>query len=95
MSGNWERSDRAKRLPPGWKRIRARILARDPVCALCGVRPSTHCDHIHAKTDDHSDTGLQGVCGPCHDAKSSREGNAAPRTRPGRRRPPEPHPGMR
>lgn len=95
MSGGWKDSGRAKRLPPGWKRIRARTLERDPICVLCGTRPSTHCDHIHAKTDDHSDTGLQGVCGPCHDKKSSREGNTAPRDKPGRTRPPEQHPGLR
>lgn len=96
MSGRWQGSDRLKRLPPGWKKIRARILARDPVCKLCGVRPSTHCDHIVAKADDHRDVGLQGVCGPCHDQKSSAEGNAAQRAakRPGRR-PPEQHPGRR
>ncbi|MGW3491751.1 HNH endonuclease signature motif containing protein [Streptomyces sp. NPDC001054] len=96
MSGGWKGSDRRKRLPPGWAKIRARILARDPVCALCGVRPSAFCDHIIAKADDHSDTGLQGVCGPCHDQKSSAEGNAARRENPppGRKRPPEQHPGL-
>lgn len=95
MSGGWQDSDRKARLPRGWHKIRARILERDPICVLCGVRPSTHCDHIVAKADDHSDAGLQGVCGPCHDQKSSREGNAAPRTKPGRTRPQEPHPGLR
>lgn len=97
MSGRWEGSDRRRRLPASWPRIRARILQRDPVCVLCGVRPSTHCDHIVAKEDRHGDDDLQGVCGPCHDQKSSREGNAAQRAnpRPGRRRPPEQHPGLR
>lgn len=97
MTGEWQGSDRKARLPSGWAKIRARILARDPICTLCGVRPSTHCDHIHAKTDDHTDAGLQGVCGPCHDRKSSAEGNAAQRAnpRPGRTRPPEQHPGLR
>ncbi|MER7908292.1 hypothetical protein [Streptomyces sp. NPDC096068] len=61
------------------------------------MRPSAFCDHIIAKADDHSDAGLQGVCGPCHDQKSSAEGHAVQRAnpRPGRTRPPEPHPGMR
>lgn len=97
MSGGWRGSDRVKRLPRGWRQIRARILARDPICTLCGVRPSTHCDHITAKTDDHSEAGLQGVCAECHSRKSSAEGNAAQRDnpRPGRNRPPEPHPGLR
>ena len=97
MSGGWQGSDRVKRLPPGWKTIRARILERDPICKICKVRPSAFCDHIEAKQDDHSETGLQGVCGPCHDQKSSREGNEAQRQnpRPGRTRPPEQHPGLR
>ncbi|MFD7861857.1 HNH endonuclease [Streptomyces sp. NPDC059783] len=95
MSGGWQGSNRKARLPSGWEKIRARILARDPICCICGVRPSTHCDHIVAKTDDH--TNLQGVCGPCHDQKSSAEGNAAQRDSPppGRLRPPEEHPGRR
>lgn len=97
MAGGWKGSDRRARLPSGWAKIRARILARDPVCVLCDVRPSTHCDHIVAKADDHSDTGLQGVCGPCHDQKSAREGAAAAKEagRPSRLRPPEQHPGLR
>lgn len=96
MSGGWQGSGRKARLPSGWAKIRARILARDPICKICGTRPSTHCDHIVAKADDHSDTGLQGVCGPCHDQKSAREGAAAAKAkgRPGRARPDEPHPGL-
>ena len=95
MAGAWQGSDRVRRLPPGWKRIRVRVLARHPICVLCGVRPSGRADHIEAKTDDH--TRLQGVCKECHDQKSSREGHEAKRNnpRPGRRRPPEQHPGLR
>lgn len=97
MSGGWKGSNRKARLPSGWVKIRARILARDPVCKLCDVRPSTHCDHIVAKADDHRPEGLQGVCGPCHDQKSAREGAAAAQAvgRPTRKRPPEQHPGLR
>lgn len=95
MSGGWRNSDRVDRLPPGWKRIRARILERDPICVLCGIRPSTHCDHIIAKTDDHDEAALQGVCAECHGQKSAREGNVARAANPppSRRRPPEDHPG--
>ncbi|MGW7350962.1 HNH endonuclease [Streptomyces sp. NPDC054784] len=97
MSGGWAGSRRVDRLPPGWKRIRARILARDVTCVLCGVRPSTHCDHIVAKADLNGDDDLQGVCGTCHDRKSSAEGHAARAANPppGRKRPPEQHPGLR
>lgn len=96
MAGGWQGSDRKARLPSGWPKIRARILARDPICKECGVRPSAFCDHIVAKADDHSDTGLQGLCGPCHDQKSAREGAAAAKAkgRPTRQRPGESHPGL-
>ena len=95
MAGGWKNSDRKSRLPSNWARLRAETLAKHPICVLCGVRPSTHCDHIKAKTDDH--TQLQGVCATCHGLKSSREGNDAQRAnpRPGRQRPSEPHPGLR
>lgn len=97
MSGGWKGSDRRARLPSGWAKIRAAILARDVTCMICGVRPSAFCDHIVAKADDHSETGLQGVCGPCHDQKSAREGAEAAKAkgRPTRARPEEPHPGLR
>ena len=97
MSGGWQGSNRKARLPSGWAKIRARVLTRDPICKICDVRPSTHCDHIEAKVDDHRDVGLQGVCGPCHDQKSAREGAAAAKAKgaPTRKRPPEQHPGLR
>lgn len=97
MAGGWQNSDRKSRLPSGWDKIRARILERDKTCVLCGIRPSRFCDHIVAKADLNGDADLQGVCGPCHDQKSSREGNEAQRNnpRPGRTRPQEPHPGLR
>lgn len=97
MSGGWANSDRRARLPSGWAKLRAEILARDPICKVCHVRPSAFCDHIKAKTDDHRPEGLQGLCGPCHDQKSAREGAEAAKAspRPGRARPEEPHPGLR
>lgn len=96
MSGGWKGSDRVRRLPPGWRKLRAEILARDVTCVLCGVRPSTHCDHLKPKTDDNRPSQLQGVCAECHGLKSSREGNDAQKAnpRPTRQRPPEQHPGL-
>lgn len=97
MAGGWQSSDRKSRLPSNWSKIRAKVLARDPICKICGVRPSSHCDHIKAKTDAHAQDRLQGVCATCHGLKSSREGNDAQRAnpQPGRLRPQEPHPGLR
>lgn len=96
MSGGWSSSDRKARLPSNWRAIRAKVLARDPICKICDVRPSTHCDHQQAKTDAHAEDKLQGVCATCHGLKSSREGNDAQRDnpKPGRKRPSEQHPGL-
>lgn len=57
-----------------WMKIRARILARDPICVRCAerdvVRESTIVDHIkpleHGGTD--ADDNLRGLCVDCHDA---------------------------
>ena len=38
MSGGWQNSDRKSRLPSNWATIRRKVLARDPICKLCGVR---------------------------------------------------------
>lgn len=96
MAGRWQGSDRKSRLPSNWSKIRAKVLARDVVCQICKVRSATHCDHTEAKTDAHAEDRLQGVCATCHGLKSSAEGNAAQRAnpRPGRKRPPESHPGI-
>jgi HNH endonuclease. len=96
VSGGWSSSDRKARLPSNWRTIRAKVIARDSICKICGVRPSSHCDHIEAKTDTHAEDRLQGVCAECHAQKSSREGNDAQRAnpRPGRTRPTEQHPGL-
>ncbi|MER5312899.1 HNH endonuclease [Streptomyces sp. NPDC002773] len=97
MAHNWGTSSRASRLPGNWKTIRARVIARDPLCQICRVRPSVIADHIEAMTDDHRLEALQGVCEPCHRLKTSAEANAARAANPspGRRRPPETHPGLR
>ncbi len=59
-----------------WKWTRRRILMRDPFCkAGCG-RASTEADHVVPKTDGggDEDSNLQGLCKPCHSAKTAREG---------------------
>lgn len=96
MTGGWQGSTRAQRLPPDWPAIRLRILQRDghrcqiqlPGCTI----DATEVDHINPG-DDHTDTNLQAACPWCHSKKSSAEGNAA-RTRLSNKRKPEPHPGI-
>lgn len=93
----WEGSTRSRRLPPDWPARRQRVLARDRgVCHVCGLPGADEVDHVNAG-DDHRDENLAAIHGrPCHATKSAREGNAARALRRvPRRRPAEPHPGLR
>jgi 5-methylcytosine-specific restriction protein A len=67
---------------PRWRRARAAYLTRHPLCAACRslgrVVAATVVDH---SVPHRGDTGLfwdegnwQGLCKPCHDAKTAREG---------------------
>jgi len=62
-----------------WRKLRAHVLARDPVCTICQINVATKVDHVMAKhlggTDD--ETNLRGVCTDCHRNKSSSEGGRA------------------
>lgn len=93
MTGGWQGSTRSSRLPKGWAKIRARILARDG--HLCQIRlpgctvAATEVDHIHPGDDHHPDN-LRAACTHCN-----RAANHATRPRPpSLRRPPEQHPGL-
>lgn len=87
-------------LPPGWSRIRRRILRRDHwTCTVIGCgQPATDVDHIvsaHLGGSD-DDGNLASLCRDHHRQKTSREANAI--DRPGRfrspKRPAEKHPGL-
>lgn len=55
--------------------MRRRVLKEEPICRRCGKAPSTIADHIIPRelggTDDRSN--YQGLCKPCHDAKTATE----------------------
>jgi 5-methylcytosine-specific restriction protein A len=55
-----------------WQRLRLMVLARDPVCRMCGRLESTDADHIVAKEQGGLDTleNLQGLCHSCHSIKT-------------------------
>lgn len=72
----------ARRPPPEqrgydrrWRKLRRLILNRDPICKICGRRPSTEVDHLVplAAGGDNSPTNLQGVCKRCHSKKTATE----------------------
>lgn len=70
----WEGSTRKSRLPSSgrWAKRRRYILNRDPVCKVCADNLSTQVDHI-INNDNHSPENLQGICEPCHKAKTQAE----------------------
>lgn len=82
----WERrvtyQDRRIRGRAG-QAMRARVLAEEPYCRMClaeGKRvQATEVDHIVplAAGGDNSRENQQGLCEPCHDAKSKRERSEA------------------
>lgn len=89
----WDRSpDRYRGVP---RHVAQRIRRRDDhTCQRCGA-DGHEVDHIRnvkaGGSDD--DSNLVTLCTRCHDEKTRREA-AAGRAAKGRRRPPEPHPGL-
>jgi 5-methylcytosine-specific restriction protein A len=56
-----------------WRRLRALILQRDPLCS-CGA-PATEVDHVRAKALGGNDdpSNLVGRCRTCHASKTGRD----------------------
>lgn len=59
-----------------WRRLRAQILAEEPLCYLCRRRASTVVDHVlplslypHLA---HERSNLRGACRPCNGSKHNR-----------------------
>lgn len=64
-----------------WNRVRMKVLMRDPVCTVCGKRPSKEVDHRfpegglrerwekngYLTSDDrYNPDNLEGLCHRCH-----------------------------
>jgi 5-methylcytosine-specific restriction protein A len=60
-----------------WRKLRAFILARDPICVKCGRRPSKTVDHIVPKKrgGTNEPSNLQGLCTGCNGIKTAHDGN--------------------
>jgi 5-methylcytosine-specific restriction enzyme A len=83
----WAGSTREARLPPNWKRTRARILRRDrhrcqwvTEAGLC-LAPATEVDHVDRLAGD-ADWNLRALCHPHHARKSGQEGARERNRRP-------------
>lgn len=58
--------------------FRDAVLTRDTTCRQCGA-PATEADHITPVSrggNNNPNTNGQGLCKPCHDAKTRAEGRA-------------------
>lgn len=94
----WHEGNNKRGLPDDWPQIRRAVIRRDEgKCVWCG-QPGTEVDHIGPR-DCHEVYNLRLLCGPCHQARTSRQGgkayHAAMRaSRKKLRRPVEKHPGL-
>ena len=61
-----------------WRRIRASVLYRSPLCVHCGAA-ATEVDHIVPLADGgtHAHSNLQPLCKPCHSRKTLDDNRAA------------------
>lgn len=55
-----------------WLRLRHVVLVEEPVCMICGRKPSVEVDHILPVSKGGADDrdNLQGTCKECHEDKT-------------------------
>ncbi|MGA6183373.1 HNH endonuclease signature motif containing protein [Stenotrophomonas sp. NPDC077421] len=60
-----------------WLRLRAVVLSQSPLCVACMAEGRTtaasHVDHRDGDSRNNDLSNLQGLCRPCHSAKTARE----------------------
>lgn len=61
-----------------WRKLRKIVLARDPICTICGEAPATEAHHIIPRAPgelaaDVTEDDLTGVCKPCHSRTTQAE----------------------
>lgn len=59
-----------------WRKLRAQVLAAEPLCRVCGIAPSAEADHITPVAQGGAlldRANVQGICVPCHKRKTQRE----------------------
>lgn len=74
-------SPRARGYGSAHQRFRTAVLARDPVCVLCGRAPAKHADHwpddrrtlVQRGLDPNDPARGRGLCQPCHAKETARE----------------------
>ena len=59
-----------------WRKLRKLVIARDPVCTWCGIKPSTQADHVTHAPDNarfYDPTIIVGACRSCNMQRAGRE----------------------
>ena len=65
-----------------WRGARLIVFARDPICMMCGMWASEHCDHVvparkvvalYGEDEFYNPERLQGLCAACHSSKTATE----------------------
>ncbi len=73
-----------RRAGRAWRKLREQVLAGDPVCAICRLRPATTADHVVPVTLGGAEmdlSNLRPACAPCNFAGGALITNARRRSR--------------
>lgn len=62
-----------------WRKMRARVLAEEPLCRRC-KEPASDVDHVSGDPSDNRRANLQPLCHACHSHKTGRERAGLPIT---------------
>lgn len=78
MAWHKHRPNTAHHYGPAYRRIRKRLLAGNPDCAICCERPAKIADHRIPICEGGPTTAenMQPICAPCSLTKTGKEGAA-------------------
>lgn len=93
MAWHNHRPDTAHHYRAPYRRLRKRLLAGNPDCAICGERPAKIADHRTpiCMGGETTAANMQPVCIPCSLSKTGKEGAAMRAARKRSRKPKENH----
>ena len=73
----WRGSAASRGYDRRWRKIRATVLADEPLCRMCSaagrVTAATEVDHIDGNAWNRDRSNLRPLCKPCHSARTARD----------------------